>query len=420
MKGTFRSLRSYNYRLWYLGALVSNVGTWMQRIAQDWIVLRELTNENATAVGVVMALQFGPQLLLLPLTGLAADYFDRRKLLIITQLTMAVLAFGLGAVTLGGWVQLWHVYGFAFLLGCATAFDATARHTFVSELVPDVDLPNAVALNSTSFNAARMVGPAVAGFMISAVGTGWVFLFNGVSFIAVLSSLMFLRLDALHLRARQPLTRGSFASGLRYAATEPAIRSVLLMLFVFGTFGMNFPIFISKMAVSVFGMDSGGFGILTSMMATGSVLGALLSAGRERPRMATLLAGAALFALALFAGSLSPSYIAFGFTLAAAGLAAQTFTTTANAAVQLRTEPSMRGRVMAILLALSAGGTLFGAPLVGWVADRFGPRRALDVGAAAGLAAVLMGLWYLTRHRQLRLRMAGGRIRFSLDQELTH
>ncbi len=211
MKHTFRSLRGFNYRVWACGALVSNVGTWMQRIAQGWLVLTQLTHNNATAMGVVMALQFGPHLLLLPLTGFAADHLDRRKLLIGTQAAMGALAFGLGVLTVTGLVALWHVYVFAFALGCVTAFDAPARHTFVAELVGEADLANAVALNSTSFNAARMIGPAIAGTLIASVGSGWVFLINAASFVAVLCSLALLRVDELHVQSRTSRTRGSLA-----------------------------------------------------------------------------------------------------------------------------------------------------------------------------------------------------------------
>jgi MFS family permease len=245
--GVFRSLRKFNYRVWAGGALVSNVGTWMQRIAQDWLVLTELTHRNATAVGVVMALQYGPHLLLLPWTGFAADHLERRKLLLGTQAALGALAFGLGILTVTGRVQLWHVYVFAFLLGCVTAFDAPARHTFVSELVGDTDLSNAVALNSTSFNAARMIGPAVAGVLIAAVGCGWVFLINAVSFGAVLCSLMFLRVAELQGGERAVRTGGGFAEGLRYVRKRPDLMATLLMLFLIGTFGLNFPIFISTM-----------------------------------------------------------------------------------------------------------------------------------------------------------------------------
>jgi MFS family permease len=216
MNGTFRSLNGFNYRMWAGGAFVSNVGTWMQRTAQDWIVLTQLTHHNATAVGVVMSLQFGPQVLLLPLTGFAADHLDRRKLLFVTQGAMGALALGLGILTVAGLVQLWQVYVFAFLLGCVSAFDSPARQTFVSELVVEADLTNAVGLNSTSFNAARMIGPAIAGVLIAAVGSGWVFLINAASFAAVLGSLSLLRVDELHRTNRAHRTRGSLVEGFRY------------------------------------------------------------------------------------------------------------------------------------------------------------------------------------------------------------
>ena len=290
--GTFRSLANYNYRLWAGGAIVSNVGTWMQRVAQDWLVLTQLTDNSASALGVVMALQFGPQMLMLPLSGFAADFFDRRKLLMVTQAAMGLCALGLGLLTVTGLVQLWHVYVFAFLHGCTAAFDAPARQTFVSDLVGETDLPNAVALNSTSFNAARMVGPALAGLLIAGVGTGWAFLANALSFGGVLFSLMFLRVGDLHpspaAAARAP---GGFVAGFRYVWNRPDLRAILLMLFLIGTFGMNFSIFISTMAVTVFHAGAGGYGLLASMMAIGTITGALLAAGREKPRIELLLSG---------------------------------------------------------------------------------------------------------------------------------
>ncbi|NKI69409.1 MFS transporter [Collimonas pratensis] len=416
MSGTFRSLNNFNYRLWAGGALVSNIGTWMQRTAQDWIVLTQLTHNNATAVGIVMALQFGPQALLLPLTGYAADHFDRRKLLIVTQAAMGALALGLGILTVAGVVQLWQVYLFALLLGCVTAFDAPARQTFVSELVEEHELSNAVALNSTSFNAARMIGPAVAGVLIAVIGAGWVFLLNAVSFAAVLASLCLLRQDELHLRARAAPARGSLVAGFRYIWGRPDLIAILLMFFLIGTFGLNFPIFISTMSVSVFHAGAHQYGFLSSIMALGSVTGALLAARREKPRMAFLLAGAGVFGGGLVLAALMPSYGWFALVLVLIGIAAQTFTTTANSMVQLTTEPAMRGRVMAILLALALGGTPLGAPVVGWVADTFGPRWALAVGAASGFVAAWVGIRYLKKHRQMRVRMAGGRLQFSFGQ----
>jgi MFS family permease len=295
--GIFRSLRGFNYRVWTAGALVSNIGTWMQRTAQDWLVLTQLTHQNASAVGTVMALQFGPQLLMLPWTGFAADHYNQRKLLIVTQAAMGALSLVLGLLTVAGVVQLWQVYVLAFLFGCASAFDAPVRQTFVAELVGDADLPNAVALNSTSFNAARIIGPAVAGLTIAAIGTGWAFVFNGLSFVAVLVSLSVLRTSELHARARAHRVRGGLMEGFRYVWSRPDLKAILAMLFLIGTFGLNFPIFVSTMAVRAFHADARGYGLLSSIMAIGTTSGALLAAGRDKPRFASLLTGAAIFGL---------------------------------------------------------------------------------------------------------------------------
>jgi MFS family permease len=416
--GAFRSLSSYNYRIWAGGAIISNVGTWMQRTAQDWLVLTQLTHNNATAVGVVMALQFGPLALLLPWTGFAADHFDRRKILIATQAAMATLALGLGLLIVTGFVQLWHVYVFALLQGCVTAFDSTARQTFVSELVGEADLSNAVALNSTSFNAARMIGPAIAGVLIAGVGTGWVFLVNAASFVAVLCSLNLFRVDELHRESRAVRTRGSLGEGFRYVWNRPDLKAILLMLFLIGTFGLNFPIFISTMSVSAFHAGASQYGLLTSMMAVGSVAGALLAARRAKPHIALLLAGAAIFGAGFALAAIMPSYWLFGLALILIGVSAQTFTTSVNSLVQLSTDPVMRGRVMAILLAIALGGTPIGAPIVGWVADRFGPRWALGVGAASGIIAAIVGIRYLMKYRDLRVRIAAGRLRVSIAKVL--
>ena len=399
----FRSLKNPNYRIWAAGALVSNVGTWMQRTAQDWLVLTRLTHHNASAVGTVMALQFGPQLLLLPWTGFAADHYNQRRLLMATQAIMGVLALALGLLTVTGTVQLWHVYVFAFLSGSAAAFDAPVRQTFVAELVGDADLTNAVALNSTSFNAARMVGPAVAGMVIASVGIGWAFLLNGVSFIAVLASLLLLRVRGLQPSARAHRTKGSLTEGLRYVWSRPDLKAILIMLFLIGTFGLNFPIFISTMAVSVFHSDARGFGLLSSIMAIGTIAGALLAAGRDQPRFMSLAVGAAIFGVGCTLAAFAPGYWYFAAALVVIGVAALTLTNTTNSLMQLSTAPAMRGRVMALRVGVALGGTPIGAPIVGWVADHLGPRWALGVGAASGVTATGVAIVTIARGRRAAL-----------------
>jgi len=392
LRATFRSLAGYNYRLWAGGAIVSNVGTWMQRTAQDWIVFTDLTGNDATAVGFVMALQFGPSLFLLPLAGFAADHFDRRRLLLVSQSLQALLALGLGILVLTGRVELWHVYAFSLVLGCVTAFDAPARQAFVAELVSDKNLSNAVALNSTSFQVARMVGPAVAGLLIAVIGTGWLFIINAASFIGVLAALLALRVEELHRHERTALKAGGFIEGFRYVRGHPSLLAVLTMLFLVSTFCMNFRVFVSSMAVTIFGTGAGGFGLLASMLAVGSVTGALFAARRDQPRAVLLLASALLLAVCFTIAAAMPTYLAFGIALMALGGCAQTFMTTANGTVQLSTEPAMRGRVMAIYMGIVNGCTLIGAPVVGWVANHFGARWSLMVGAIAALLAAIVGI----------------------------
>lgn len=411
----FQSLRSYNYRMWAGGALVSNVGTWMQRIGQDWLVLTVLTDNNATAVGTVMALQFGPPLLLLPLTGFAADHWDRRKLLLFTQAASGMLALGLGLLTLAGVVQLWHVYGFALLLGCVSALDAPSRQAFVSDLVSDEDLANAVALNSASFNAARMLGPAVAGVLIAAVGEGWLFMINAGSYAAVLVSLWLLRVHELHVEARPERTRGSLLAGFRYVWQRPDLVAVLVMLFLLGTFGFNFAIFISTMSVTVFHGDAGDYGLLTSAMAVGTMAGALLSARRPVPGMVLMAISAAGFAISMAVAAVMPNQYLYAGALVFAGLATLMFMTGSNSMMQLTTERTMRGRVLALRIAVVMGGTPLGAPLIGWVVDRFGARWAMGIGALSGMAAAAVAVRYLVKHRDLHLSRDSGRLRLVIQ-----
>lgn len=395
MTDMFRSLRNRNYRLWAAGSLLSNVGTWVQRIAQDWLVLAELTHQSASALGIVTALQFVPIVALLPWSGYAADRIDKRSLLIVTQACSCLLAVGLGILALSGMARLWHVYVFALLLGCVNAFDAPVRQTFVSELVGEEDLANAVALNSTSFNAARMIGPAFAGVIIAAVGSGGAFLINGASFLAAIASLLLLRKGEIRRERTTLPLRGNLLEGFRYVWRDKRLRAVLLMLFLIGSFGLNFPVFISTMSVTEFGSNAGRYGLLMSIMAVGSIAGAFLTAREASPGMGFLLGTAVLFGLGLGLGAIAPNYWLFAATLTLVGGASVAFTTATSSYMQLATEPTMRGRVMAIRLAVAMGGTPVGAPLVGWAADMFGPRSALLVGAASGFASAVIAMRHM-------------------------
>jgi MFS family permease len=405
IKNTFRSLGTYNYRIWAAGALVSNVGTWMQRIAQDWLVLSELTEHSGTAVGVVMALQFGPPILLMSLAGRVVDHVDRRKLLIVTQSAMALTALGLGILVISGHVALWEVYVFAGTMGCIAAFDSPARQTFVAELVGDEDLPNAVALNSTLFNSAQLIGPAVGGVLISIIGAGWVFILNSVSFVAVIASLMRMRVGEFHRTPRVVIPGGGVLVGLAYIRKKPELIMALVMLFIVGTYGLNFPVFISMMSITTFHGGAHLYGILSSMMAIGSVLGALHVAGKTAPNLSFLILSALGFGIVGTIAALMPAASMFGLFLVALGVTTQMFTTTANSLVQLSTDPSMRGRVMAIYMGIFLGCTPLGAPLVGWIADIYGPRWSLGVGAAAGFIAAGVGAIYKIRTRKNRERL---------------
>ncbi|MFE5670155.1 MFS transporter [Agromyces sp. NPDC056523] len=413
----FRSLASVDYRIWFVGALISNIGAWMQATAQSWVVLTELTDNDALAVGITMALQFAPQLLLVPVTGLIADRFERRKILMVTQSALMVLGFALGALLILGHAELWHLYVFAGLLGIVNAIDMPARQTFVADLVSSSNMSNAVALNSASFNAARMIGPALAGLLIVLVGTGWVFVINAVTFIAVLVALAKLSGAKVRRMPRAPQERGAFVAGFRYAAGRPDLAVVFVMVFLIGAFGMNFPIFSSTMAVE-FGRGAGEYGLLSSILAIGSLTGALLAAKRERARMRVIIAAVAFFGVAATVAAVMPTYWLFAASTVFIGFTIVTMLTTANGYVQTTTDPLLRGRVMAIYMAILSGGTPIGAPIVGAVANAWGPRWALGIAAAAAAVAALIGLGWLIVARGLRVvrhPAAGWMPRLALD-----
>lgn len=414
MTSTFRSLREHNYLIWFIGALTSNIGTWMQRTAQDWIVLTELTDHDAAAVGITMALQLGPVLILMPWAGVIADRVNVRKMLIATQAVMGALALGLGIIVVTGIAQLWHVYLFALMLGIVSAVDAPVRQIFVAELVEKKDLTNAVSLNSVSFNSARLLGPAVAGILIAIVGAGWVFVINSGTFIGTIVALIAIRVSELRAQPRAPRARGQITAGFRYVRKKPAIIVILIMVGIVGTFGLNFAIYTSTMATIEFHKGAAEFGMLSSVMAIGSITGALFSARQERPRMRTLFTSAALFGLASAISAIMPTFEMFAVSLTLIGFAALMFMTTANSFVQTTVKPSMRGRVMALYMAIFVGGTPIGAPFVGWVVNQFGPRWGLGVAAISGILAAAVCLYWLMRYKRVRVHYTKTWPRFNI------
>jgi MFS family permease len=398
MSAMFRSFSNINYRIWFAGALVSNVGGWMQATAQDWVVLTELTDNDATAMGVTMALQFGPPLVLVSMTGWVADRFDRRRILLVTQGLLLMLAIAVGVLLLNGLMTLPMMLCFALGFGIVNAFDAPARQAFVSDMVSASDTSNAVALNSASFNLARMIGPAVGGLLIVAIGSGWVFIVNAATFLAMLLALLMLRTSLLAKRPKHR-GRGGLAAGFRYVWGRSDLRVVFVTVFLIGAFGMNFPIFASTMALE-FGAGADGYGVLSSILAIGSLAGALLAARRDRARVRVVILAAGGFGIAAFISSAMPTYLTYGVMLIFVGFMTVTLLTTANGYVQITTDPALRGRVLALYMAVIMGSTPIGAPIAGWVADTFGPRAAIMLGGVAGLVACTIGaIWVFTSGR---------------------
>lgn len=402
----FRSLAGVNYRIWFAGALISNIGAWMQRTAQDWYVLTELTDNDAVAVGITMALQFGPALVIGPYAGILADRIPGRRLLAGTQITLAILALGLGLIIVTGVAELWMVYLFALGLGITTAIDAPARQTFVGELVGVEDLPNAVALNSASFNTARLIGPAVAGLLTVLIGAGWVIVVNAFTFLAMLLALYLLRENELHPMKKDKKSRGQFREGLAYVRRRSDLMVIFAMVFLMGTFGFNFAIFTATMASVEFDRGAGEFGLMSSVIAVGSVTGALLSARRDRPRLRVIVGAALGFSATMVIAALMPTFELFTASLAPVGFFALTMITSANAYVQTTTRPAIRGRVMSLYLMIFMGGTPIGGPLLGLIANELGARWAIGVGAVAGVIAAIVAIAWMRASRNLRIRRA--------------
>ena len=395
---TFAALRIRNYRLFFAGQAVSNTGTWMQRIAQDWLVL-QLTN-SPLAVGITVGLQFAPMLFLGLFGGLIADRFSKRQLLMLTQSVMCVLAGVLAALTLAGVVRVWHVYLIALALGVVTVVDNPARQTFVNEMVPQHLVRNAVGLNSGNFQLARMVGPAVAGVLISVIGTGWTFGLNAASYLGVLAGLAMMRPADLVRQARATAGPGQLREGLRFVRSRPDLIATIVLVFFVGTFGFNFAIILSAYAKNVFHSGAGVYGLLNTVMAGGSVLGALVAARRTTSRLAGLVGAAVGFsALLMVLGGLRwlPAFMAVLFVT---GLVSITFNTLGNSTIQLGTPAALRGRVMSLYMLVFLGSTPIGSLLVGWITDRWGAPTALVItGAICLVATTAVGAIIARRNR---------------------
>lgn len=405
MSRTFHSLHYPNFRLWFFGSMVASIGVWMQRVAQDWLVLTVLSANSGTQVGIVTALQFLPILLLSPWAGLLADRLNRRRLLQATQATNALLGLLLGVLILTGIASLWQVYVLALVGGVASAIDSPARQAFVSELVPAHSLSNAVAHNSTAFNTARLIGPAVSGLLIEAVGIGWVFVINAVLFLAPVTALALMRTADLIERRVVKRSPGQIREGISYVKSRPDIVLVLCIVAVVSALGMNFQLTSALMATEVYGKAAGQYGILASFMAIGSLAGSLMAARRRVPRLRYIVVGAASYgALEILLG-LSPTYAAFAALSIPTGYAMLTMVTAANAAIQITTHETMRGRVMALYSMIFMGATPIGSPFIGWVGETLGARWSILVGGGASLAiAVICGAWAMS-HWDIRVRL---------------
>lgn len=404
MSAMLRALDNRNYRLWAGGALVSNIGTWMQRFAQDWLVLTVLTDHSGTAVGITTGLQFLPMLLLGPYAGVLADRCRKRAILMWTQTAMGLCGLAIGILAVTGSAQLWQIYVVALCLGLASAVDGPTRQAFVSELVGQEHVANAVSLNSASFNTARLTGPAIAGVLIAWIGTGPVFLLNAASFAAVLLSLWRIRTSELAPSVPAAHGKRQVTEGLRYVRGRPDLMLILVMVGILGAFGMNFPITNALMSTTEFGMGPGEFGFLGSIMAVGTLAGALLAARRSGPRLRFLLAGALGLGFFTLVGSVAPSFWLYAAVLIPVGLASITFLNSCNTSIQLSVEPQFRGRVLALYLAVLQGGTALGAPLMGWIGTEFGPRWAVAFGGAIVLLTGLFSVIAVSRNSQLPVR----------------
>ena len=398
--GTFRALRVPNFRRYAAANLVSLTGTWMQRIGQDWLVL-QISDGSGVALGVTTALQFGPSLLSM-VGGVLADRYDKRRMLMVTQSLMGLLALLLGVLVVTDVVVLWHVFVLAGGLGLVAAVDVPIRQSFVPEMVGDALVSNAVGLNSTIFNGARLVGPALAGSLIAAADgdTAPAFFINAASFLVTLLALGRMRAGELHPSPPVARGRGQLREGLAYVRAHPDLRLAMAVAFVLGTFGFNFQVTIALMATQEYGLGAAALGLLSTAFAVGSLAGALLSARRSgRPSARFLVGSVLVFGVLTVVAGLMPGYASFAALLVPTGAAALVFSVASNTYVQLGVDPSMRGRVMALYFMCFLGGTPAGAPLIGWIGERFGAPWALVFGGAVVVVAGLAAAAWLSGRR---------------------
>jgi MFS family permease len=387
-----RAFAHRDYRLFWAGQLVSRVGTWMQNVAQSWLVL-ELTN-SPFRLGLIGTLQFAPVLVFAFLGGVVSDRMAKRRLIIATQVAMMLQAFGLAALVATGHVEYWHVAVLAGLYGIANSIDMPARQSYVIELTGKDDLISAVALNSAVFNGARVIGPALAGLVIARAGVGAAFLVNGISFLAVLAALLAMRTEGAPPPRPHGTIREEMVQGVAYAARTPRLTLLLALVLVVSLFVINFNVVVPLFAREVLGEGARGFGLLMAALGAGAVLGALGMAGRlQRPSRTIVFAGAAGVSVGLLALGFTRTFAVAAGILVVTGLAQIVFTSSANTTVQLTVPDAMRGRVMSLYIVVFVGVTPVGAFLTGWLAEHFGVPTACLVGGAAGLLAVLALAW---------------------------
>jgi len=384
-KQTFASLKIRNYRLYFIGQAISLSGTWMQIIAQSWLVLK-ITGSGA-ALGFVVALQFLPILLLGPMAGVIIDRVPKRKLLYHTQTAAGMLALTLGILVINDVVRLWMVEVLALCLGIVNAFDNPTRQTFVQEMVSKEKLANAVSLNSTQVNLARAIGPAIAGILITTVGLAFCFLVNAASFAATLVALFMMRGSELHTTLPAPRAKGQMREGFRYVRSNPVLINTLLMMALVGTFAYEFIVSLPLFAKFTFLGDATTYAAMNTAMGVGSIVGALISANRKKTSSRELMKAALYFGAAILVAAITPNIMLAMAALVFVGVFSINFLSLSNIILQLESAPEMRGRVMALWSVAFLGSTPIGGPIIGWIGENIGPRWGLATGGIAALAA---------------------------------